>query len=253
MFNESYAQNREAIINKCVADHEAEMAAEAAKRHAVAQTMANRRNAMKSTGPRTSEGKAASSQNRLAHGLCSSSLLIRGESQCEFDALHTEIVDAYRPATPEEQMLTDQLAEAQWRLNRARRVEAKTLNMLVEDTFNYLNEENEQNEENAPPTSDPDQLIAVSFASVPNDVIYRNMQRYVTTIERSHQRSLKNLHHAQEKRRTLPPPPPVQPEPEEVKVATANHPLPEVGFEPQFVPTAQSQTVTSTPTYTDRC
>ena len=249
MSNEFYALNREAIINQCVADKEAEMAAEAAKRHAAAQTMANRRNAMKSTGPRTSEGKAASSQNRLAHGLCSSSLLIRGESQAEFDSLHTDIVDAYRPATVEENMLTDQLAEAQWRLNRARRVEAKTINLLVEDTFNYLSEENEQNEENAPPTSDPDQLIAVSFASVPNDVIYRNMQRYVTTIERSHQRCLKNLHHAQEKRRTLPPPPPVQPEPEGVKVATANHPLPEAGFQPRFVPTAP----VSTPAYTDRC
>ncbi|MCX6606574.1 MAG: hypothetical protein NTV52_23690 [Acidobacteria bacterium] len=246
MSNEFYAANRDAIINKIVADKEAEMAAEAAKRQAAAQAMANRRNAMKSTGPRTPEGKAASSQNRLAHGLCSSSLLIRGESQAEFDALHTDIVDAYRPATSEERMLTDQLAEAQWRLNRARRVEAKTLNLLAEDTFNYLNEENDGDEA---VTSDPDQLIAVSFASVPNDVIYRNMQRYVTTIERSHQRCLKNLQHAQEKRRTLPPPPPVQPEPEEVKVAAANHPLPEVGFEPQFAPTVPF----STPAYTDRC
>ena len=83
----------------------------------------------------------------------------------------------------------------------------------------------------------------------PAYVIYRNMQRYVTTIERSHQRCLKNLHHAQEQRRTLPPLPPVQPEPEEVKVAAANHPLPEVGFEPQFVPTAPF----GAPAYTDRC
>ena len=252
MSTETFVFDREAFINKCTADHEAEMAAEAAKHHGLAQSIANRRNAMKSTGPRTPEGKANSSQNRLAHGLCSSTLLIRGESQEEFDTLHTAIVDAYRPATLEEQMLTDQLAEAQWRLNRARRVEAKTLNLLAEDTFNYLNEENKENES---VTSDPDQLIAVSFASVPNDLIYRNMQRYVTAIERSHQRCLKNLHHAQEKRRTLPPPPPVQqePKPEKVKVATANSPLPEVGFEPQFVPTAQKQTVTSTPAYTDRC
>ena len=239
MFNEFYAANRDAIINKIVADKEAEMAAEAANRQAAAQPMANRRNAMKSTGPRTTEGKAASSQNRLAHGLCSSSLLIRGESPAEFDLLLAEVRDAYRAATPEEQMLTDQLAEAQWRLNRARRVEAKTLNLLAEDTFHYLNEENEGNES---VTSDPDQLIAVSFASIPNDAIYRNMQRYVTAIERSYQRCFKNLHHAQEKRRTLPPP-------EKVSVATVNQPLPEVGFEPQFVPTAPS----SAPAYTDRC
>ncbi|MCX6604814.1 MAG: hypothetical protein NTV52_14605 [Acidobacteria bacterium] len=245
MFNEFYAANREAIINKIVADKEAEMAAEAAKCQAAAQALANRRNAMNSTGPRTAAGKAASSPNRLAHGLCSSTLLIRGESPAEFDLLLAEVRNAYRPATPEDQMLTDQLAEAQWRLNRARRVEAKTINMLVEDTFNYLNEENEANE---PATSDPDQLIAVSFASIPNDVIYRNMQRYVTAIERSHQRCLKNLHHAQEKRRTLPPPP-VQPEPEAVKVATANSSLPEIGFEPQFAPMVPC----STPADNDRC
>ena len=251
MSTESFVFDREAFINKCVADHEAEFAAEAAEDRALRQTMTNRINAMKSTGPRTPEGKAASSQNRLAHGLCSSALLIRGESPVEFDALHTEIVGAYRPSTPEEKMLTDQLAEAQWRLNRARRVETKTLDMLMQDTFNYLNEENEETKESEPANSDPDQLIAASFASIPNDAIYRNMQRYMASIERSHQRCLKNLHHAQEKRRTLPPPPQVQPE--AVKVATVNHPLPEVGFEPQFVPTVQNHTVTSAPVYTDRC
>ena len=34
-----------------------------------AQVNANRENAKKSTGPRTAEGKAASSRNRLLHGL----------------------------------------------------------------------------------------------------------------------------------------------------------------------------------------
>ncbi len=110
MFNDFYAANRDAIINKIVADKEAEMAAEAARRDAIAQTMANRRNAMKSTGPRTPEGKAASSQNRLAHGLCSSALLVRGESQEQFDALRAEVIAAYQPATAEERMLTDHFA-----------------------------------------------------------------------------------------------------------------------------------------------
>ena len=34
-----------------------------------AQIAANRQNALKSTGPSSPEGKAASSQNRLTHGL----------------------------------------------------------------------------------------------------------------------------------------------------------------------------------------
>ena len=244
MSTETFVFDREAFLNKAVADHEAQFAVEAAENRAVLQIINNRRNAMKSTGPRTPEGKAASSKNRLAHGLCSSSLLIRGESPEEFEALHDEFVGAYRPATPEEKILTDQLAEAQWRLNRARRVEAKAFSMLAEDTFTYLKEEGGEQD---PANCDPDQLIAISFASVPNETIFRNLYRYVAAIEKSHQRCLKNLQYAQEKRRTLPPPPPVQPE--EVKVATANCPLPEVGFEPQFVPTVP----VSGPAYTDRC
>jgi len=244
MSTEAFVFDREAFLNKAVADHEAQFAVEAAENRALLQIINNRRNAIKSTGPRTPEGKAASSKNRLAHGLCSSSLLIRGESPEEFEALHTEIVGAYRPATPEEKILTDQLAEAQWRLNRARRVEAKTFSMLADDTFTYLKEENGEED---PANYDSDQLVAISFASVPNETIFRNLYRYVAAIEKSHQRCLKNLQYAQEKRRTLPPPPPVQPE--EVKVATANSPLPEVGFEPQFVPTGPG----SAPAYTDRC
>ncbi len=234
MSTEQFAFDREAFLNKCVADRADQFAAEAAEDAAFAKMMANRRNAAKSTGPRTPEGKAASSQNRLAHGLCSSALLIRGESQEHFDALRAEVIAAYQPATPEERMLTDQFAEAQWRLNRARAVEAKTLDLLAQEALALLSGTTERAD------VDPAHLVSGSFARIDNDGIYRNMLRYVAAIERSHQCALKNLHHAQEKRRTLPPPPPVQAEelPAEVKVATANSPLPEVGFEPQFVPVA---------------
>jgi hypothetical protein len=89
-------------------------------------------------------------------------------------------------------------------------------------------------------------VTRLANAATDADAIYRNLQRYVTAIERSHQRCLKNLQYAQEKRRTLPP---VPPKPEQVQVATASAPLPEVGFEPQFVPSVP----VSTPAYTDRC
>ena len=39
----------------------------------------NRENAQKSIGPRTETGKAASSKNRLTHGLCSTALILDGE------------------------------------------------------------------------------------------------------------------------------------------------------------------------------
>ena len=82
---------------------------------AAARQAVNRRNAMKSTGPRTPEGKAASSQNRLAHGLCSSALLLPGELQSDFDQLRAETRAAYLPKTAEENVLADQLTESLWR------------------------------------------------------------------------------------------------------------------------------------------
>ena len=44
-----------------------------------AQIAANRLNVQKSTGPRTPEGKAASSSNALKHGMDAASIVIPGE------------------------------------------------------------------------------------------------------------------------------------------------------------------------------
>ena len=52
-----------------------------------AQILANRRNAQKSTGPRTREGKAAVSQNAIKHGLLARQAVISSESQAELRPL----------------------------------------------------------------------------------------------------------------------------------------------------------------------
>lgn len=50
-----------------------------------AQILANRRNAQKSTGPRTPQGKAAVSQNAVKHGLLARQDVINLESQADFE------------------------------------------------------------------------------------------------------------------------------------------------------------------------
>ena len=47
------------------------------------QIAANRLNAQASPGPRTAEGKAASSRNALTHGLTARTLLLEGEDPQE--------------------------------------------------------------------------------------------------------------------------------------------------------------------------
>ena len=195
---------------------------------AAARQAVNRRNAMKSTGPRTPEGKAASSQNRLAHGLCSSALLLPGELQSDFDQLRAETRATYLPKTAEENVLADQLTESLWRLNRAHRVETRISTLVMKDVFEMLDDGTE------PVDTHPDHLLAAGFFNNSYDGVLSRMQRYVTAAERSYHRALKALQQAQKNRPVVHPP---VPEPVPVKVATANRPLPEVGFEPQCVPT----------------
>ncbi len=61
------------------------------------QTNANRRNAKKSTGPKTPEGKAASCMNSVKHGFRSSQVVIPGESEAEFDALLDSFLTTWQP------------------------------------------------------------------------------------------------------------------------------------------------------------
>jgi hypothetical protein len=223
----------EAWMDKAVAQHVAERNAEIAE----AQSLANRRNAMKSTGPRTPEGKAASSQNRLAHGLCSSALLLPGELESDFDLLRQEVLEAYQPATAEERILTDQLVEATWRLNRARRVETRTHILLNQDSFGILNDKD------GAVDTHPDHLSAVTLYLDETEGVFRRLHRYVTTIERSYQRAHKMLQEAIKRRPVVVPVPAPAPEPEVQlkKAIAAGTPLPEIGFEPQFVPTTPVQ------------
>ena len=44
------------------------------------QVAANRRNAQKSTGPRTAAGRAVSKVNALKHGILSTQMLVRGQA-----------------------------------------------------------------------------------------------------------------------------------------------------------------------------
>jgi hypothetical protein len=88
------------------------------------QLAANQANSQLSTGPRTEEGKARSSQNSLKHGAFSKSILLPGESQEEFDALLEGLRKDHSPVGETESNLVRGLAEIQWRLDRLRRYEA---------------------------------------------------------------------------------------------------------------------------------
>src|ERR1700676_2502519 len=82
------------------------------------QFEANRRNAQKSTGPQTPEGKAAVSMNALRHGLRARSVLLPGEDRQEFTQLCDDLEVEWHPQSRTEQFYVEQMAVSQWKLCR---------------------------------------------------------------------------------------------------------------------------------------
>jgi hypothetical protein len=82
------------------------------------QIQANRRNALRSTGPITPEGKAAVRLNALRHGMRARGILLPGESPEEYHRLCADLESDWQPQNRTEQLLVEQMAVAQWKLAR---------------------------------------------------------------------------------------------------------------------------------------
>jgi hypothetical protein len=84
---------------------------------------ANRENALKSTGPRTPEGKDAVRLNAMRHGLRSKEVLLPGEEADALRELDKNLRAELRPVGEVENLLVDRIIAAYWRLQRLGRVE----------------------------------------------------------------------------------------------------------------------------------
>ena len=89
------------------------------------QIEANRRNAKRSTGPRSAEGKAKSRRNALKTGLYAQGMTIGSELASKLELLEAQFTAEYQPATPSERSLVDQLIHCEWMLRRLRWVETE--------------------------------------------------------------------------------------------------------------------------------
>jgi hypothetical protein len=93
------------------------------------KTASNRKNAQKSTGPKSAAGKAVVSQNARTHGVLSRSLIIEGESQEEFSELLGLLVDEFQPVGLVEHALVERVGIALWRQRRLVRAESAEVSL----------------------------------------------------------------------------------------------------------------------------
>jgi len=98
-----------------------------------AQILANRRNAQKSTGPRTPHGKAIVAHNAVKHGLLARQALINSENHADFDLYKDTILTELAPAGPMESILAERIVVLSWRLKRAAHIQAQVIDAMNAD------------------------------------------------------------------------------------------------------------------------
>ena len=104
------------------------------------QQDANRRNAQKSTGPTTPEGKQAAALNAVTYGLRTRSLLIKGENIADYWRLWDGLENEWQPETQTERLYLEQMCVSQWLLARMASSERKVYNagLSIKAEFDLL-------------------------------------------------------------------------------------------------------------------
>ena len=88
------------------------------------QAEANRRNARRSTGPKTAAGKEVVSRNAVRHGLLSSAIYFGEDEGEDLDILRADFFSHFAPAGPLEALLVDRITANAWRLRKTLEAEA---------------------------------------------------------------------------------------------------------------------------------
>lgn len=130
----------------------------------------SRRNAALSTGPRTPEGKAASSMNALKHGLTAETLVLPSENPENFLAFAEDLLAALVPVGALEEILAERVIMNAWRLRRALRAEVEVYAWPMEMTENTRKPERPKNQD----TPDPESVIASMEAQLREEADLHN-------------------------------------------------------------------------------
>lgn len=215
--------------------------------HTKSKDETNRANAQHSTGPRTEQGKAKSSQNRTIHGLAGDRVLLPGESQEAYNARRQRLIDQHRPQGDAEMFLVEQLTHNAWRLTRIWEMEAEIITAM-----SGYETDNESTAAHAA-------YGMIETCGSPAEAHFR-LQRYDTAVRRAYSDALTQLRVTQaarirgeekeekarqreqareEKANSEPPPPPPPAQPVEKQNCDSNPTPPPVSPSPAPEPPAR--------------
>src|SRR6516164_11811692 len=101
------------------------------------QIEANRRNALKSTGPKTEAGKRVSRCNAVRHGLTAETVIGSLEDAEDYKAFEVAITADYDAQSAVERDLVLRLASILWRLRRATTMETGLFEIQADHLYHY--------------------------------------------------------------------------------------------------------------------
>jgi hypothetical protein len=104
------------------------------------QMETNRRNALRSTGPKPHNGKRQSRRNALRHGLTAETVIEGLEDTEDYRAFEAAIISDYDAETAVERELVLRLASLLWRMRRAISIETDLLTIQAEILRDRRNE-----------------------------------------------------------------------------------------------------------------
>ena len=140
-----------------------------------AQIAANQLNAQKSTGPRTVEGKTASSLNALKHGADAASVIIPGEDPAEYDRIVAEYHSDLRPRGALEERQVRIIIHSDWQRRRLERIENNLYRQLLAEG----------------PT--PDEIDVKILRDSPTGKLLRKVSSQIASLDRASTRALAEL------------------------------------------------------------
>ena len=168
------------------------------------QRRANRRNAQKSTGPKTKKGKRISSQNAVKNGLYAHDLILNSpalkESQEEYECMLTLLIDELQPEGIFQEYLVRKIANCLWRSRRVIRAETAQVSRqleVVDDDLalrarfaKLISKTASEDDAHSPEEKRRARAIAIGLQSIPNDNASHRLLRYEMRLDRQLTRSL---------------------------------------------------------------
>ena len=159
-----------------------------------AQALVNKENAQQSTGPRTAAGKRTSSQNAVRHGLTGQLVVLPTEDASKYEDFRAKLFADLAPQGTVEEMLSQTLADNEWRAERARTLEANIFALshyeAIPEHIAAITDETQR------------RALTEANAAIQHEKILRNLHIQEARLQRLLLRTMEELREQQARRKT---------------------------------------------------